>query len=411
MQQSKISNIIDIGSSKIVTLIGQYFPQEDKTNIVAVAVEPAIGFRKGQIVNIEQAIQTLTKVIESAERMAGMSINSAHIAISAPYIESVNSQGVVAISDPQNEISPQDVSRAIDAAKAITLPAGKQIIHVIPRKYIVDGQEGIIDPINMTGVRLEVEAHIIMASTPALKNLQKSLDQVGVKAISINYSGLPAAHIALTDTEKELGVVLVDIGGNTTTLTVFNQASPAHSTVIPIGGNNITNDLAIGLRLSIDEAEKLKIYLNKIKKEGFTDEVNLQEKQISSTKRKISVQTAINGIIKPRLEEILGLVKQEIDTSTLVDSIPAGIVLTGGGSLTVNCQDIAGKVLNLPIRISSPQEIGGLIDDINTPVFTSAIGLLMYSQDHQKNQKNSKSGKKFSNIFDKIKNLIEPLLP
>jgi len=411
MQQSKIINIIDIGSSKIVALIGQYFPQEDKTNIVAVAVEPAIGFRKGQIVNIEQAIQTLTKVVESAERMAGMSINSAHIAISAPYIESVNSQGVVAISDPQNEISPQDVSRAIDAAKAITLPAGKQVIHVIPRKYIVDGQEGIVDPINMTGVRLEVEAHIIMASTPALKNLQKSLDQIGVKAISINYSGLPAAHIALTDTEKELGVVLVDIGGNTTTLTVFNQASPAHSTVIPIGGNNITNDLAIGLRLSIDEAEKLKIYLNKIEKEGFTDEVDLQEKQIGTTKRKISVQTAINGIIKPRLEEILSLVKQEIDNSTLVDSIPAGIVLTGGGSLTVNCQEIAGKILNLPIRISAPQDIGGLIDDINTPMFTSAIGLLMYSRHHQENQKTSKGGKKFSNIFDKIKSLIEPLLP
>ena len=411
MQQSKIINVIDIGSSKITVLVGQHFPQEDKTNIVAVAVEPCLGFRKGQIVNIEQAITTLTKVVESAERMAGMPINSAHISISAPYIESVNSQGVVAISDPQSEISTQDVDRAIDAAKAITLPAGKEVIHVIPRKYIVDGQEGIIDPVNMTGVRLEVETHIIMASTPALKNLGKSLDQIGVKPTSINYSGLPAAQIALTDTEKELGVVLVDIGGSTTTVTIFSQTSPCYSTVIPIGGNNITNDLAIGLRLSIDEAEKLKIFLNKVEKNNFAAEIDLQEKQISGTKRKVSIQTAINGIIKPRLEEIFGLVKQKIEESTLLDSIPAGIVLTGGGSLTINGEEIAGKILNLPIRTSSPQDIGGLIDDINTPMFTSAVGLLMYSIDDQNNPKPRKTTKRIGNIFDKIKNLIEPLLP
>jgi len=259
MQQSKIINAIDVGSSKITVLVGQYFPSEDKTNIVAVVSENALGFRKGQIINLEQAIDTLTKSIESAERMAGMSINSAHVSISAPHIESINSQGVVAISHPQNEITTTDVDRAIEAAQAVTLPAGKEIMHVIPRKFMVDGQDGIVDPINMTGIRLEVETHIIFGSTPAIKNLKRCLDQIGIKPQTLNYSGIPTALTSLTDTEKELGVALVDIGGQTTTLTIFDQTSPAYSSVIPVGGNNITNDLAIGLRLSIEEAEKLKI--------------------------------------------------------------------------------------------------------------------------------------------------------
>lgn len=411
MQQSKIINAIDVGSSKITVLVGQYFPSEDKTNIVAVVSENALGFRKGQIINLEQAIDTLTKSIESAERMAGMSINSAHVSISAPHIESINSQGVVAISHPQNEITTTDVDRAIEAAQAVTLPAGKEIMHVIPRKFMVDGQDGIVDPINMTGIRLEVETHIIFGSTPAIKNLKRCLDQIGIKPQTLNYSGIPTALTSLTDTEKELGVALVDIGGQTTTLTIFDQTSPAYSSVIPVGGNNITNDLAIGLRLSIEEAEKLKIYLDKIDDKGFTDEIDLEQKQISSTKRKISIQTAVNGIIKPRLEEIFGLVKQKIEESHLLDTIPAGIVLTGGGSLTVGSIDIASKILNLPIRIASPQNIGGLSEDISNPMFTSAIGLLFYGINNSDSGSKPKKTQNIPNILDKIKSLIEPLLP
>lgn len=411
MQQSKIINVIDVGSSKITVLVGQYFPSEEKTNIVAVVAENALGFRKGQIINLEQAIDTLTKSIESAERMAGMSINSAHVSISAPHIESINSQGVVAISHPQNEITPTDVDRAIEAAQAVTLPAGKEVMHVIPRKFMVDGQDGIVDPVNMTGIRLEVETHIIFGSTPAIKNLKRCLDQIGVKPLTLNYSGIPTAVTSLTDTERELGVALVDIGGQTTTLTIFDQTSPCYSSVIPVGGNNITNDLAIGLRLSIDEAEKLKIYLDKIDDKGFTDEIDLEQKQISSTKRKISVQTAVNGIIKPRLEEIFSLVKEKIEESHLIDAIPAGIVLTGGGSLTVGSTDIASKIINLPIRIASPQNVGGLSDDISNPMFTSATGLLFYGINHTDSGQKPKKTRNMPNILDKIKSLIEPLLP
>ncbi len=411
MQQSKIINVIDIGSSKITVLVGQYLTSEEKMNIIASVVSKADGFRKGQIINLEQAIDTLTDVVESAERMAGASINQAHVSICAPHIESINSQGVVAISNPQNEISSTDVQRAIEAAQAVTLPSGKEVLHVIPRKFMVDGQDGIIDPVNMTGIRLEVETHIIFASSPAIKNLKKCLDHIGIKIQSLSYSGIPTAKIGLTETEKELGVALVDVGGQTTSLTVYNQSSPCFSTVIPVGGNNITNDLAIGLRLSIDEAEKLKIFLDNTDDNKFTDEVDLLAKQISPTKRKVSVQTAVNGIIKPRLEEIFGLIKEQLDQNNLTDTIPAGIVLTGGGCMTINSLDIASKVINLPVRVSSPQNVGGLIDDINTPSYTTAIGMLFDNLNTSTIKTGQKSSQKFTSLFTKFKDIIKPLLP
>ncbi|RLC35143.1 cell division protein FtsA, partial [Candidatus Shapirobacteria bacterium] len=240
MQRSKIINAIDIGSSKVTTIMGQYFPEEKRYNVVAVSSLPAKGFRKGQIINLEQAIQTITKSIESAERMAGSVIKSAIISIAAKHVESVNSKGVVAISGNNGEISQDDVDRVIDAAQALSLPANKEIIHLIPRKFTVDGQDGIVDPIGMSGVRLEVEAHLILASTPAIKNLEKCFDNIGVDIESIVYAGLSTAQIALTSTEKELGVALVDIGGSVTSLTIFNESSPAYSKVIPIGAGHIT---------------------------------------------------------------------------------------------------------------------------------------------------------------------------
>lgn len=418
MQHSKIISGIDIGTSKITTIIGQYFENEDKFNIIAVSSIPSLGFRKGQIINLEQASQTITQSIESAERMAGFQINNACVSIAASHIESINSHGVVAISNPNGEIDQNDITRAIEAAKAISLPAGKEIIHVIPRIFTVDGQEGIVDPIGMNGVRLEVEAHIIIASTPAIKNLQRCLEEIGLKISSLVYSGLATAKAALTETEKELGVALVDIGGNITTITILNEGSPVFSSVIPIGANNITNDLAIGLRFSIEDAEKIKLKLDKINEnKKFEDDVELSHFGIiSEEKRKISLQTAINGIIKPRLEEIFNLIYDSIESSGFSKTIPAGIVLTGGGSQTINIKEICNKIIPLPFRIASPPKVGGIIDDILNPSYTSSIGLLMYClKENQKDKTGINSNKKkkisFDGIFGKIKSLVEPLLP
>ena len=304
MQHSKIISGIDIGTSKITTIISQYSDSEEKFNIIAVSSIPAVGFRKGQIINIEQASNTIVQSIESAERMAGFQINSASICLSAPHIESINSHGIVAISNPNGEINQEDIERVIEAAKAISVSAGKEIIHIIPIKYTVDGQEGVIDPVGMNGVRLEVEAHIIIASTPSLKNIKKCLEDVGIKINQLVYSGLAAAKSTLTETEKELGVALIDIGGSVTSLTIFNEGAPVFSSVIPIGGSNVTNDLAIGLRFSLEDSEKIKLRLSKVSEsKKFEDEIDLSSFGIESDgKRKLSLQTATNGIIKPRLE-------------------------------------------------------------------------------------------------------------
>jgi cell division protein FtsA len=417
MQNSKIISGIDIGTSKVTTIIGQYFESEERHNVVAVSSFPATGFRKGQIINLEQAVSTITQSIESAERMAGFQINSATVSITAPHIDSLNSKGVVAISSPDNEITQEDVSRVIEAAKAISLPAGKEIIHVIPRIYTVDGQEGVNDPIGMNGIRLEVEAHLILASTSALKNLRKCLDEIGLKINSLVYSGLATAYSSLTETEKELGVALIDIGGTATSITIFSEGSPAYSAVLPLGANNVTNDLAIGLRFSLNDSEKIKIRLGKIiENKKFEDEIDISQFGLESdSKQKISCQTAINGIIKPRLEEIFTLISEQIQNSNFYDSIPAGIVLTGGGSQTVSIKDICGQIIPLPLRIAVPPKVGGIVDDIINPAYTSTLGLLMYSiNDSKFNQKNFTSKKtkvSFDGLFGKIKNLLEPLLP
>jgi cell division protein FtsA len=416
MSHSKIITGLDIGTSKITTILGQYFEQEDKLNIIAASSIPATGFKKGQIINLEQACETITQSVESAERMAGFQINEISVAITAPHIESINSKGVVGISNPNGEIDNNDINRAIEAAKAVSLPTGKEILHVIPRIFTVDGQEGIVDPIGMNGVRMEIEAHLVIASSPAIKNLQKCLEEIGLKIKDLTYSGFVSAKASLTDTEQDLGVALIDIGGSNTTITLFIEGSPAYSHVLPIGANNITNDIAIGLRQNIEDAEKIKLKLAKIyDNKKFTDEIDLSHFGIPSGNNKISIQTTVNGIIKPRLEELFSLIKEKIEDSSYAKNIPAGIVLTGGGALTVNAKEICQKIINLPVRIAEPKKIGGIIDDISNPAYSSSIGLLLSTLENN-NQKNNfslntKNKISIKGIFAKIKHLIEPLLP
>jgi cell division protein FtsA len=267
----------------------------------------------------------------------------------------------------------------------------------------------------MNGIRLEVEAHLIIASTPALKNIKKCLEEIGIKIDQLIYSGLAAAKSTLTETEKELGVALIDIGGSVTSLTIFNEGAPVHSSVIPIGATNVTNDLAIGLRFSLEDAEKIKLRLSKISEsKKFEDEIDLSSFGIESDDRKkLSLQTAINGIVKPRLEEIFQLLYSKINDSGFLTSIPAGIVLTGGGAQTVAIKEICEKIIPLPFRIATPPKIGGIIDDIINPSYSSSIGLLMLTNS---NSKNSASPVKKSNFsmkgkFGKIKKIIESLMP
>ncbi len=382
MSRSNLVVGLDIGSSKIVTLVGQHYPEEERLNIIGVANFPAEGMRKGQIVDIDKATQSMIKSVEAAERMANYSISEAFVSLSAPHIKSLNSKGVVAVSDPKGEINNEDVERVIEGAKAVSLPASQEILHVIPRHFSVDGQSGVVDPVGMAGVRLEVESHIVTASSPALRNLSKCLDESGIQVLDYVFSGFASAESVLTPTEKELGVILIDMGASVTSMTIYHEGAPAYSGVIPVGAKNVTNDLAIGLRLSLDESEELKLKLTPETEAG--DEVSLKELGIGDSNQKVSVKTAVDGIVAPRLEEIFKMIREEIKESGFGGATPAGVVLTGGGAQTVRIKYNCQHTLGLPVRIANPKEVGGIVDELLTPDFASSVGLILYGINQQR---------------------------
>lgn len=379
MAKSKIISSIDIGSSKIAVLLAQYRPEEsDRLHIVGASSSPSRGVKRGQIVNIEEAVASIEEAVGSAERMAGYNIPSAWISIGGPHITSQNSHGVVAVSEPQGEIVAEDVRRVLDAARAISLPSASEIIHVLPRTFIVDNQDGVRDPVGMTGVRLEVDTHIILGSSPVVRNLTKCIGEVGCDVSGLVFSGLASSTAVLSNTEKELGVILVDIGGGTMSVSIFVEGSLAYSSVLPVGAINVTKDLAAGLRVSLESAEKIKLHLSSLKTKE--DDLDLGPLQLPEEMKSISIKTVTEGIIKPRLVEMLQMIAGEVKKSGFGGLTPSGLVLTGGGSMTIGLSDIAKKSLSMPVRIGTPTKITGLIDDIQNPSFAGAVGLLQYGQ-------------------------------
>lgn len=383
MSKTRIVAAVETGSSKITTLISQIVTdpnsQENSINIVGAASVESRGIKKGQIVDIDEAVEALVSSVEAAERMAGYNLETAYVALGGASVHSQNSHGVVAVSDPNGEITQNDVDRATEAASAISLPVSREVIHVMPREFVVDGETGIKDATGMSGIRLEVDTHIISAGSAAIKNIRKAVNEVGIQIEGLVFSGLASAEAVLSSTEKELGCVLIDIGGGTTSMAVFIDGALCYSGVIPIGAKNVTNDLAIGLRVSLETAEKIKIALSSKKKktEDETDELDLNGLGVTEI-RKISKKTLLEGIIRPRLNEIFTMVRLELEREGLANRIPSGAIITGGGAETVGITDSAKRMLSLPVRIGVPTEIAGLVDDIMTPAYATAIGLLRY---------------------------------
>lgn len=429
IKQSKVVVGADIGTSKIATVISQI--QDEEINVLGVSEFASRGIRKGQIVDIEEAASALNSSLNTAERMAGYSIDKVFCSISGVNIESINSKGIVAVNNPEGEITSQDVERVLQAAGAISLPSTKSIIHVIPRTYTVDGEAGIKDPVGMNGVRLEVDTHIITANTTTIKNIQKVLEsEAGAGLNALVFSGFASSLSVLTETEKELGVVLIDVGAGVTNMCVFVDGALSYSSVIPVGAKYITNDIAIGLRVSLESAEKIKLFLSrkqnkklKIEKEegeeNESGEIDLSSLKLVEDLRKVSEKTLVDGIIRPRLNEIFTMVLIELKKSGFLTQTPAGVVITGGGAKTIGAVESAKRVLSMPVRLGVPFGLSGLIDDVEDPAFSTACGLVVFGKKNKDiDTTNIIDGivpsfnlKFFSNLTVKLKKIFKSFMP
>lgn len=377
MPKKKVIAGLDIGTSKVVVAVGE-MGEEGQVNVIGVGESASVGLRKGTIVDIENTARSIEKAVEKAEQMSGVHIDSAFVGITGPHISSLNNRGVVAVANQEKEISVDDAARVLQAAKIIPLPVDRKIIHVIPREYIVDGYDGIVDPVGMSGSRLEVETNIITGAATSIQNTIKSVHRAGLQVDALVFNALASAEAVLMPAEKELGTLLVDIGGGTTELALYEQGSLWFASVIPLGGDHVTSDLAVGLRTPIMEAEKVK------KEEGCVLEALMPDDQYieipnvgGNEVRKIS-KKLLASIIEPRMREIFSMVKEELKSSGYKGVLPGGMVLTGGSSLMDGLVQLAAEDLDMPVRVGVPCHVGGMADIVNSPVYATVLGILIY---------------------------------
>ncbi len=418
---------VDIGSSKIATVVAIKQTGEDEPRVIGFNATRSRGVRKGLIVDINQVTEAVEQSVEKAERMAGHKITKAYATVGGPHIASVNSHGVVAVSNPQGDISQEDVDRVTEAARAISLSTTRQIIDVSSREFIVDGQSGIKNPAGMSGVRLEVDTHIITASLTNLKNIERCFNDLGIENEGYIFSGLASAEAVLTDTEQELGVVVIDMGGGKMDLCLYADGALSYSGSIPVGARHITNDIAVGLRVSLESAEKIKLYLSKYflkhqethepgKKKKET--IDLSSLNLPENLTEVPLKMLLDGIIGSRIEEMYKLIGEEIEKSGFEQNIPSGVVITGGGAHTVGMVETGRKMLGLPIRMGVPGRVSGLLDEVLDPAYSSTVGLILRGR---KTIMEPEFGlKKFnavlrnfnvSSSYTKVKDIIKQFIP
>ncbi len=394
----KNDNIIvglDIGTTKICAIVGEV--GENGLNIVGIGTHPSKGLRKGVVVNIESTVTSIKKAIEEAELMAGCEITSVYTGIAGGHIKGFNSHGVIAVKD--GEVSETDIKRVIDAAKAVAIPMDREIIHVLPQEFIVDDQDGIKEPLGMSGVRLEAKVHIVTGAVTSAQNIVKCCNRTGLDVRDIVLQQLASSEAVLSAEEKELGVVLVDIGGGTTDIAVFADGSIKHTAVLALGGNHLTSDIAIGLRTPAAEAEKIKkkygcALASMVKRDEMIEVPSVGGRKPRTVSRQILAE-----IIEPRVEEIMTLVNREVMKAGFEDVVASGVVLTGGSASLEGMAEIAEQVFNLPVRRGLPVGISGLTDVVNSPMYSTGVGLVLYGYKNR-NEDKFRVGQK--NIFGKI---------
>jgi len=400
---------LDIGTTKIACIISEV-DVSGELKIVGVGVHPSDGLRKGVVVNIEKTVRSIQKAVEEAELMAGVDVDNVYVGIAGDHIRAINSKGVVAISREDHEITDLDVVRAIDAAKAVSIPMDREILHVIPQEFVVDDQKGIKEPIGMSGVRLETQVHIITGAVTSAQNIYKSVDKAGLKINDLVLEPLASCISVLEPDEKELGVALIDIGGGTTDIAIYFDDSIRHTAVIGLGGKNVTSDIAIGIRTPIERAEEIK------RKYGcsFAPLVSADDyisvPGVGGREQREVSRAVLASIIEPRMEEILSLALREIKRTEYADMLGAGIVLTGGGSLMEGIDELAEKVFESPVKLGTPSGFGGLKEAAQSPVHATGIGLCMYGrQESEKGRGPAKAAgnDNFKKIFDRMKSWVK----
>lgn len=371
---------LDIGTSKITAIVGEV-NEENQLEIVGIGSHPSRGLKKGVVVNIESTVQAIQRCVEEAELMAGCQIHSVYAGIAGSHIRSMNSHGIVAIKD--REVSASDVERVIDAARAVAIPADQRVLHVMPQEFVIDQQEGIREPIGMSGVRLEAKVHLVTGAESAAQNIIKCVRRCGLEVDDIILEQLASSFSVLTEDEKELGICLVDIGGGTTDVAVFTEGAIKHTAVIPIAGDQVTNDIAVAMRTPTQYAEEIKIkYACALRQLANPDDTIEVPSVGDREPRRLSRQT-LAEVVEPRYEELLSLVHAELRRSGFEDLVAAGVVLTGGSSKMEGVVDLAEEVFHMPVRLGLPQHITGLVDVVRNPIHATGVGLLLFGHKSQ----------------------------
>jgi cell division protein FtsA len=376
---------LDIGTSKVVALVGE-IGADGAIEVVGLGSHPSRGLKKGVVVNIESTVQSIQRAVEEAELMAGCEIHSVFAGIAGSHVRSLNSHGVVAIRD--REVSDVDVTHVIDAAKAVAIPADQRILHVLPQEYIIDGQEGIRDPIGMSGVRLEAKVHIVTGADSAAQNIIKCVQRCGLAVEDVVLEQLASSHAVLTDDEKELGVCLVDIGGGTTDIAVFSQGAIRHTAVIPIAGDQVTNDIAVSMRTPTHYAEDIKVrYACALSQLANSDE-SIEVPSVGDRPARRLARQTLAEVVEPRYEELFGLIRDELRRSGFEETIAAGIVMTGGSARMEGAIDLAEEIFHMPVRLGLPhqQQVKGLADVVQNPIYSTAVGLLLHARENSQGQ-------------------------
>lgn len=391
---------LDIGTSKIAALVGEV-NGENKLEVIGFGSHPSKGLKRGVVVNIESTVQSIQRAIEEAELMSGCDIQSAFTGIAGSHISSLNSHGIVAIRD--REVNQNDVDRVIDAAKAVAIPADQKILHILPQEFIVDTQEGVREPVGMSGVRLEAKVHIVTGAVSAAQNITKCVKRCGLQVGDIILEQLASSHSVLNDDEKELGVCMVDIGGGTTDIAIFTEGSIRHTAVIPIAGDHVTNDVAVALRTPTQYAEQIKIKYGSALAHAVDHAETIQVPSVAKRPPKQIHKKALAQVIGARYEELFALVQAELRRSGFEDLVAAGIVLTGGASKVGGAVELAESIFEMPVRLGTPQNVSGLMDIRENPSYATGVGLLLHGYQQQQNGVSFNFDRGMSSLWARMK--------